>query len=373
MVQNKAFMYKSVPDGFPIAGKDLAIESSDFDLAQPAPEGGIITKNFYASYDPSQRGRMRDPSLKSYSPAMQIDKPVTSVMVIGKVLASDHAEIKKGQMILVWAIGTEEYSVITKQQLQGKWQIIEKKEGVPLSAYLGALGMSGLTAFGSLKEIGQPKEGETIFISAAAGSVGQTVGQIAVRQGLKVIGSVGDDRKLEYITKELGFSGGFNYKKESTNEALKRLAPNGVDIYFDNVGGETLDAALAHMNDFGRISKSSPCFYCSLLIVTDKPPVACGAISQYNNKPGEEPYGVKNYAAMVRKRLTWRGFIVTDPPIYQHVRERDESMSKWIAEGSFKVEEYVTDGMDNAIDGFLGMLQGKNLGKSVLKIAEPEW
>jgi len=214
------------------------------------------------------------------------------------------------------------------------------------------LGMTGMTAYGSLHDIGQPKKGETILVSAAAGAVGQMVGQFAVREGLTVIGSVGDDEKLEFITKELGFTSGFNYKKENSADALKRLAPDGLDIYYDNVGGELLDVALANMKVKGRI-------------------VACGAISQYNNKPGEG-YGVKNTGQLVRKRIRWEGFLVFDPNITQHTAARDENVSKWIAEGSLKSVDHVTDGMDNAIDGFLGMLKGQNLGKSILKIADPE-
>ena len=212
--------------------------------------------------------------------------------------------------------------------------------------------MTGLTAYGSLVEVARLKAGETILVSAAAGAVGQLVGQFALREGLTVIGSVGDDRKLEHITKDLGFTAGFNYKKEDTADALKRLAPDGIDIFYDNVGGEQLDAALTALKVHGRI-------------------VACGSVSQYNNKPGEG-YGVKNTAYMVRKRLRWEGFLVFDEKIAKHRQERDEKVSNWILDGSLKTTDHITDGMDNAIDGFLGMLKGQNLGKSILKIADPE-
>jgi NADPH-dependent curcumin reductase CurA len=152
--------------------------------------------------------------------------------------------------------------------------------------------MPGLTAYSSFYEIGAPKKGETIFISAASGAVGQLVGQLAKHEGLKVIGSVGDDKKLDFITKDLNFDAGFNYKKESASEALKRLAPNGIDIYYENVGGEQLEAAIAKMNDFGRI-------------------IACGMISQYNNTP-DQAYGVRNLMMVVAKRLKMQGFIVGD-------------------------------------------------------------
>jgi len=352
MVQNKAFIYKSVPDGWPVPGKDLTVEDIGFDESAAPPKGGFTTKNLYAAYDPSQRGRMRDPKISSYSPAMEAGKPVVSVSVVGKVLKSDNAKIKEGAIVLLRSHFTESYSAVQESAVETT-QIIEPQKGVPLTSYLGLLGMTGMTAYGSLHEIGQPKKGDVILVSAAAGAVGQMVGQIAVREGLHVIGSVGDDKKLDFITKELGFTSGFNYKKENMSEAVKRLAPNGLDIFYDNVGGELLDVALANMKDFGRI-------------------VACGSISTYNNSSTSAPYGIKNYSAVVRKRLRWQGFIVYDPNIARWHLECTENVSKWIADGSFKSIDHVTEGMDNAIDGFLGMLKGENLGKSILKIAPEE-
>ncbi|KIX06387.1 uncharacterized protein Z518_04363 [Rhinocladiella mackenziei CBS 650.93] len=351
MIQNKAFIYKSIPNGWPVPGKDLTVEDIGFDESAAPPKNGFTTQNLYAAFDPSQRGRMRDPSIRSYSAAMSTGKPVVSVSVIGKVLKSDNEKIKEGAIVMVTGHYTESYSAIDEAGV-ARTQILEPKVGVPLTAYLGLLGMTGMTAYGSLHEIGQPKPGDVILVSAAAGAVGQMVGQIAVREGLHVIGSVGDDRKLDFIIKELGFTSGFNYKTENIADAVKRLAPNGIDIYYDNVGGELLDVALANMKDFGRI-------------------VACGSISTYNNSSTTNPYGIKNYSSVVRKRLRWQGFIVSDPNIIRWRAERDENVSKWIADGSFKSIDYVTAGMDNAVDGFLGMLEGKNLGKSVLKIADP--
>jgi NADPH-dependent curcumin reductase CurA len=200
---------------------------------------------------------MRDPSIKSYSPAMQPGKPVLSVSVIGKVLKSAAEGIKAGSIVMITGASTESYSAVPATQVPSV-RILEERAGVPLTAYLGALGMTGMTAYGSLHEFGQPKKGQTILVSAAAGAVGQMVGQFAVREGLKVIGSVGDDKKLEFITKELGFAGGFNYKKEDMTKAIERLAPEGLDIYYDNVGGELLDVALNHMKEHGRIGKIPP-------------------------------------------------------------------------------------------------------------------
>lgn len=256
MVQNKAFIYKSVPHGWPEPGKDLAIESTDFNLDAAPPKNGFTTKNIYAAFDPSQRGRMRDPSIWSYSAAMQPGKPVESVTVAGKVLKSDNADFKEGDIVLITTGYIESYSAVS-EDIAKRAKVVKPAPGVPLTAYLGALGMTGMTAYGSLHEIGRPKKGDVIWVSGAAGAVGQVVGQIAVREGLTVIGSVGDDKKLDFITKELGFTAGFNYKKESPADALKRLAPDGIDIFYDNVGGEQLDVALANMKLFGRIGKFS--------------------------------------------------------------------------------------------------------------------
>jgi NADPH-dependent curcumin reductase CurA len=205
--------------------------------------------------------------------------------------------------------------------------------------------MPGLTAYSSLYEIGKPKKGETIFVSAASGAVGQIVGQLAKHEGLRVIGSVGSDDKLEFITKELGFDGGFNYKNEKPADALARLAPEGLDIYYENVGGEHLEAALDAMKNFGRV-------------------VVCGLISQYNSAP----YPIKNIHQVLVKRITMRGFIVGDPGMGDvYTKEHQERVQKWIKEGSFKVLIHETVGMDNAAEGLVGIFYGKNKGKAVLK------
>ncbi|PBP20308.1 NADP-dependent leukotriene B4 12-hydroxydehydrogenase [Diplocarpon rosae] len=297
MVQNKALIFKKIPQGLPVPGQDLAVESREFDLEQAPPVGGITTRNFYASFDPYQRGRMRSPEKKSYSPPFELGAPIGNNS-IAKVLKSDNAKLKAG-------------------------------------------------------DIGKPKKGETIFVSAASGAVGQLVGQLAKHEGLRVIGSVGSDEKLDFIVNELKFDGAFNYKKEKPLDALRRLAPDGIDIYYENVGGEQLEAAIEVMNNFGRI-------------------VACGMVSEYNSPP-EARYGVKNLMHIVAKRITFRGFIVGDENMGPlHFEERNKNVSKWLHDGTFKAKMSVTEGIDNAPEGFVGMLQGKNFGKAVLKIADPE-
>jgi len=348
MVQNKAVIFKSIPTDLPVPGRDLVVETGDFDLDQAPPAGGIITKNIYASFDPYQRGRMRDPSKKSYAPPFTLGKPITS-SIVAKVLKSNAPGFKAGDLVTGY-LNNEEYSVVSKEGLAGLTKI-HNPYNLDLKVFIGPLGMPGLTAYSSYYEIGKPVKGETIFISAASGAVGQLVGQLAKHDGLKVIGSVGSDEKLDYILKELDFDGGFNYKKESAKDALKRLAPNGIDIYYENVGGEQLEAAIDALNNFGRI-------------------VACGMISQYN-KPEDQYYGVKNLMQVVTKRLTFRGFIVGDKdmgPVY--VQKRDEDIAKWLHEGTFKALFSVTEGIDNAPEGLVGIFQGKNFGKAVLKIAD---
>lgn len=352
MVQNKGLIFKQVPDGWPKPGQDLVIEAREIDLDQQLPEGGLIVKNFYASFDPYQRGRMRAAEKKSYSPPFELGQPITNRSIF-KVVKSASDKFKKGDLLISKGVTPiEEYSVFDAQTAAQVYKL-ENPYNLDPKHFLGALGMPGLTAWSSFYEIGQPKKGETIFISAASGAVGQLVGQLAKHEGLTVIGSVGDDKKLEFITKELGFDSGFNYKKEKPADALARLAPNGIDIYYENVGGEQLEAAINAMNNFGRI-------------------IACGMISQYNSKP-EELYPIRNLMSVVAKRLTIRGFIVSDENMGpKHAKDHQEKLQKWLSEGSFKAKLSVTEGIDNAIDGFLGMLEGRNFGKAVLQIADLE-
>lgn len=295
---------------------------------------------------------MRAAHIKSYSPAFELGKPITNRTIM-KVVKSNTPRFQPGDIIISADVGPiEEYSVLDKAFVE-KSRKLENPYNLDPKIFLGALGMPGLTAYSSFYDIGQPKKGETIFISAASGAVGQIVGQLAKHEGLKVIGSVGDDKKLDYIIQELGFDGGFNYKKEKPADALARLAPNGIDIYYENVGGEQLEAAITALNTFGRI-------------------IACGMISQYNSKP-EELYPIRNLMQVVAKRLTIRGFIVGDANMGpKYAKDHQEKLQKWISDGSFKVRMSVTDGIDNGVEGFLGMLRGDNFGKAVLKIADLE-
>ncbi|CAD6580587.1 MAG: hypothetical protein ASARMPREDX12_009593 [Alectoria sarmentosa] len=355
MVQNKGLIFKSVPTDWPVEGKDLTIEDREFDLDAEPPKGGLTIKTYYVSFDPYQRGCMRPPEVASYSGAYPLGKPITN-SAVSKVLRSNNPIFKEGD-IVTGTLPTEEYSRIpgdaaTYMFATHKVTKLDNPYNLDPKLFVGALGMPGLTAYASFYEIGQPKKGETIFISAASGAVGQIVGQLAKHEGLKVIGSVGSDEKLDFIRKELDFDDGFNYKKEKPSDALERLAPNGVDIYFENVGGEQLDSAIAAMNNFGRI-------------------IACGMISQYNISDSDKKYGVKNIAAVVGKRLKMQGFIVGDANMGpKYAADHQKNVAKWISEGTFKAQQSVTVGIDNAIKGLLGMFKGENFGKAVLTIED---
>ncbi|OKL58577.1 hypothetical protein UA08_06202 [Talaromyces atroroseus] len=369
MVQNKALVYKKLPSGTPVVGEHLAIEALDFDLSQPIPDGGLLVRGLYFSLDPYMRGRMRDPlTTSSYVPAFPLDKPMVAYGLV-QVIKSANPKYAAGSIVFgIFEIAEYSVAAVPARFELPIGQTIDSKEfvaaaaaggskkvnGVELSYYLSVLGMTGLTAYSSLYEIGQPKKGETIFISSAAGAVGQIVGQIAKREGLRVIGSVGDDAKLAFIVNELGFDAGWNYKKgETPLEALKRLAPEGVDIYYDNVGGEQLDAALQTMNVGGRI-------------------VVCGMISQYN-LPADQKYPIKTLGALVSKRVRMQGFLVNDPDFGpKYLKERNERISEWLAEGSIVCKEDVSYGIDSAPTAFVDMLAGKNFGKAVVKVADPE-
>ncbi|KAK7417245.1 hypothetical protein QQX98_004679 [Neonectria punicea] len=345
MTPNKTFIYKKTPTGVPVAGEHLVVEDRPIDLEQ-APQGGLVVEVINASFDPYLRGKMRDPAVKSYSPAFQLDEGITSGTV-SRVLKSDASGFQEGDLVVTY-VPIAEYARVSKEAL-AMTRKIQNPHNLDLGLFLGPLGMPGLTAWSGLHKIGKPQKGETIFVSSAAGAVGQVVGQIAKREGLTVIGSVGSDEKLDYITKELGFDAGFNYKKEKPSDALPRLAPEGIDIYFENVGGAHLEAALANMKVNGRI------------------PV-CGMIDGYNT-PFAEQKGVKGLIQLIARQVTMEGFLVGNPnfgPAY--AKEQQENMQKWLADGSIKAKLHVTEGIENAAQGFVDMLTGKNFGKAVLKI-----
>lgn len=343
MSTNKVLVFKKVPKGYPVPGEHIAIEPASYDANVAAPENGVVVKSLYTSFDPYMRGRMRPAEIKSYSAAFELNKPIGSSS-IAKVIRSNNPSFKEGDLV-IGQVPIQEYIALGEPEI-ARIRHLDNPLGIEdIRVFLGALGMPGLTAYSSLYEIGKPQKGETIFVSAASGAVGQLVGQLAKHEGLKVIGSVGSDEKLDYILTELGFDGGFNYKKEKPADALARLAPQGIDIYYENVGGEHLEAALDAMNNFGRV-------------------VVCGLISQYNTAP----YPITNIQNVLVKRLTMRGFIVGDKGMGpEYAREHQKNVQKWIKEGSFKALTHETVGIENAAEGLVGLFYGKNKGKAVLK------
>ena len=247
--QNLACVFKKVPGAdWPVAVEHIAVEDIGFDLDQEPPKNGLVVEVTYLSLDPYMRGRLRAPEAKSYSPPFTLGEPLAGGG-LGKVLKSGVPDVKEGDIIKHF-LPFQKYAVVTSED--GKFQVVDAESiGGDIRHWLGALGGPGWTAYSSLYAIGKPKKGETIFISSAAGAVGQVVGELAKREGLKVLGSVGSDEKLKYITEELGFDGGWNYKKEDASSALDRLAPDGkIDIYYDS---ECLD----HHPELGQCSNES--------------------------------------------------------------------------------------------------------------------
>ncbi|PWY95818.1 oxidoreductase [Aspergillus sclerotioniger CBS 115572] len=350
---NLSLLLTNIPTGLPIPGTDLTTLSRPISLSTPLAPNTLLAKTLSISLDPYMRGRMRDAHIPSYSPAYPLNEAITAYGLI-QVLRSNHPVYSRGQIIYC-RVPVQEYSILGSELEWENTKVIPYTPGqdVGLSHYLGVLGMTGLTAYSGLYEIGKPKRGETIYISSAAGAVGAIVGQIAKKEGMRVIGSCGGEKKVKYVVEELGFDACFDYRVEGTREALMRLAPDGVDVYFENVGGEMLEGVMERMNTGGRI-------------------VVCGMISQYNLKP-EDRYGIRNLNLVVTKRIHMQGFIVGDAnfgPKYD--KERDEKVLAWLRDGSIIAKEHVTTGIENGPEGFVAMLRGENLGKAVLKIADPE-
>lgn len=265
MHSNKALIYKSYTPYCPVPGEHVVVESRPFDIEAPPPPGGITVKNLYLSLDPYQRGQMRRPSDAGTYSIPWIENEPAVVTALSIVLQSDSPRFKAGDLVAGMA-GAGEYAAISADFAAATRVIPPAPPGVVIApeTVIGALGISGLSAYISFNEyVKEPRAGKTIFISAASGGVGQVVGQMAKMYGMKVIGSTGSPEKVDFVVNELGFDAAWNYKTEKTADALDRLAPEGIDVYYDNVGGEQLETALTKMKDFGTISKKplSPLLY----------------------------------------------------------------------------------------------------------------
>ena len=309
---------------------------AEVELAETG-EGEILVQNIYMSVDPYMRGRMND--RKSYLPPFQLGKPLDGGCV-GRVIASKNGPFQVGDYVSGW-LGWREYFVSDGQGL-----LKIDPAMAPAQSYLGTFGMPGLTAYAGLLEIGRPKEGETVFVSAASGAVGSVVCQIAKLKGCRVVGSAGSDEKVAWLLNEVGVDAAFNYKTVGdVIAAVGEHCPKGIDVYFENVGGVHLEAALEHMNTHGRI-------------------VMCGMISMYN---ATEPVpGPTNLAYIIGKQLIMQGFMVAAHS--DKLQQFYSDMAKWIAEGRIKWKETVVDGIENAPKAFTGLFMGENFGKMIVKI-----
>ncbi|MGB0840079.1 MAG: NADP-dependent oxidoreductase [Chitinophagales bacterium] len=303
-----------------------------------AEEGQFVVQQHYISLDPAMRGWIDD--RKSYLPPVGIGE-VMRAGSVGVITDSKHAGFKVGEYVSGWG-GVQQYALTDGQ---GFHKVDPNL--APLPIYIGTLGMPGMTAYFGILEVGQIKEGETVLVSGAAGAVGSIVGQIAKIKGCRVVGIAGGPKKCAYIVDELGFDAAIDYKNEHVWKGIKNTCPKGVDVYFDNVGGEILDAALAHINFKARI------------------PI-CGAISQYNNR--EEAYAPKNYLSLLVNRGRMEGFIVLDYAKKYGIAAME--MAQWMAQGKLKSKEDVYEGIENFRKTFLRLFNGDKMGKLVLKIKE---
>jgi len=332
-VVSREIRLKRRPVGVPDDGD---FELAEVTLEEPA-EGQILVRNVYMSVDPYMRGRMTD--RKSYVPPFALGEAMTGGAV-GRVEVSRNERFAPGDCVLGMN-GWRECFLSDGSDLQPVDPAL-----APLQSYLGVLGMPGLTAYVGLLDIGALRAGETVFVSGAAGAVGSVVCQIAKIKGCRVVGSAGSPAKVAWLTTEAGIDEAFDYRTvESLGGALAQACPDGIDVYFDNVGGEHLEAALEGMNTGGRI-------------------VACGSISTYNAT--EPPCAPHNLFRIVTNRLTMRGFIVTDHTDRHPAFVRDAS--GWIGEGRLKWRETIVDGIEAAPAAFIGLFSGANFGKMLVRL-----
>ncbi|MDF4203004.1 NADP-dependent oxidoreductase [Maribacter sp. SA7] len=331
---NKSINLKQRPVGTPTLS-DFEFEELNDNLT--ISDGEILLEANYISVDPYLRGRMSD--AKSYVPPFKVGEPISSG-IVAEVVDSKNDNFQKGDFVsglLQW----KEKQVSTGEGLQK----VDKSKA-PLSAFLGIIGMTGLTAFLGLHEIGKPKKGETLVVSGAAGAVGSVVGQIGKILGLNVIGIAGSDEKIDMLKSEFGFDHGINYKTtKDMKAAIKEAAPNGVDVYFDNVGGPISDAVLFNINQFARI-------------------IICGAISVYNKT--ETPMAVAVQPFLVKNSALMQGFIVSN--YAEKFPVAMKQLAAWLGEGKLKYKETVVEGFENTPKAFLDMMDGKNKGKMIVKV-----
>ncbi|EGQ8061052.1 NADP-dependent oxidoreductase [Vibrio parahaemolyticus] len=338
---NRRIVLASRPHGAPTT-KNFLLE----EVAKPVPQAGeMLLRTVYLSLDPYMRGRMSD--AESYAEPVALD----DVMIGGTVCqveTSNHPDYEAGEWVLAYTVGWQDYAIST-----GEMVIKLGKEPQNPSYALGVAGMPGFTAYMGLLDIGQPKPGETIVVAAATGPVGATVGQIGKIKGCRVVGIAGGEEKCRYAKEVLGFDECIDHKADDFAQQLKEACYNGIDVYFENVGGKVFEAVMPLLNTSARIP-------------------LCGLISQYNAT--ELPEGTDHLPLLMGKLLTKRikvqGFIIFDD--YGHrYGEFAQDINQWLAEGKIQYREHLVEGLDNAPEAFIGLLEGKNFGKLVVKINDP--
>jgi hypothetical protein len=336
-ITNRRVLLRSRPAGEP--------KPTDFEIADapvPAPgDGEVLCRTIYLSLDPYMRGRMND--VKSYAASVELGQPMVGGTV-SEVMDSRHPGFQAGDFVLGYG-GWQAYHVARAAATPGPFGPLKLDPGAaPISTALGVLGMPGMTAYVGLLDLGQPRAGETVVVSAAAGAVGSAVGQLAKIKGCRAVGVAGSPVKCEYVVKELGFDACVSHRADDLFAALKEACPQGIDVYFDNVGGDVLRTVLRLVNPFARIP-------------------LCGLISQYN---APEPPPGPNLGPVLINRVTIRGFIVSD-----HVNRLPAFLAdcgRWVREGRLKYREDVVEGLDQAPRAFIGLLRGENLGKLIVNV-----
>ena len=329
---NKQVILRKRPVGFP-EPETWSLEESKVPELQ---EDQILVEQYYISMDPAMRGWLNN--AKSYLPPVQIGD-VMRAGSVGKIIDSRHRSYEAGDYVYGTG-GVQQYVVA-----EGRgWHKVDPQL-VPLPVYTSTLGMTGLTAYFGILDIGAIKTGETVLISGAAGAVGSIAGQIAKIKGCRVVGIAGGPKKCEYVTSELGFDAAIDYKNENIYQSLNHHCPKGIDVYFDNVGGDILDAALARIRRYGRI-------------------VLCGAISQYNTTQAIQ--GPSNYLSLLINRGRMEGFIILD--YVDRFGHGMMEMAQWMRQGRLKSKEHVVKGIDQFYDAFKRLFSGEKLGKLVLQV-----
>lgn len=331
---NKQLILKKRPVGMPSADTWELIES---EVPKPS-DGEVVIQVHYISLDPAMRGWMND--VRSYIPPVALGDVMRAGTIGTVISANNHPTFKEGDVLTGWG-GVQQYLVTN-----GKGYYKVDANMVPMPKYLGTLGMPGMTAYFGIQEVGKIKEGDVVLMSGAAGAVGSVAGQIAKIKECKVIGIAGGAEKCSYVVDQLGFDGCIDYKNESVYRSIRKHCPEGIDVFFDNVGGDILDAALANLRRNARVA-------------------ICGAISQYNN---EVIAGPKNYLSLLVNRATMQGLVVLD--YADRYQEAGLQMGQWIMEGKLKTEEDVYDGIENFYTTFQRLFSGDKRGKLLLKVIE---